>query len=82
METIWTPYRLECAVAAAPIDPATKRPTLRGVDSRGERVTVWMQPFNAGFDVLRKGVIHSLGERDAVAYLTAFGFVPDGEEAK
>ena len=78
----WTPYTLERAVAAAPIDPATKRPTLRGVDSRGERVTVWMQPFNSGFDVLRKGVIHSLGERDAADYLTAFGFVPDGEVAK
>lgn len=78
----WTPYTLERAVAAAPIDPATKKPTLRGVDSRGERVTVWMQPFNAGYDVLRRGVIHSMGERDAVAYLTAFGFVPDAEAAK
>ena len=78
----WTPYTLERAVAAAPIDPATKKPTLRGVDGRGERVTVWFQPFNSGFDVLRKGVIHSLGERDAADYLTAFGFVPDGEVAK
>ena len=78
----WTPYTLERAVAVAPIDPATKKPTLRGVDSRGERITVWFQPFNNGFDVLRKGVIHSLGERDAAAYLTAFGFVPDGEVAK
>ena len=78
----WNTETLENAVVAAPIDPATKKPTLRGVDSRGERVTVWMQPFNAGFDVLRKGVIHSLGERDAAAYLNAFGFVPDGEVAK
>jgi hypothetical protein len=41
-----------------------------------------MQPFNAGFDVLRRGVIHSMGERDSAAYLNAFGFVPDGEVAK
>jgi hypothetical protein len=77
-----TPYTLECAVSAAPIDPATKRPTLRGVDNRGQSVTVWMQPFNAGFDVLRKNVIHSMGARDAVAYLNAFGFRPDGEVVK
>jgi hypothetical protein len=76
----WTPYTLECAVSAAPIDPATKRPTLCGVDNRGQSVTVWLQPFNAGFDVLRRGVIHRLGERDAVAYLNAFGFVPGGAE--
>lgn len=75
----WTPYTLERAVAAAPIDPATKKPTLRGVDSRGQSVTVWMQPFNNGFDVLRKGVIHSMGERDAATYLTAFGFTPGAE---
>jgi hypothetical protein len=78
----WTPYTLECAVSAAPIDPATKRPTLRGVDNRGQSVTVWMQPFNAGFDVLCKNVIHSMGARDAVAYLNAFGFRPDGEVVK
>ena len=78
----WTPETLERAVSAAPIDPATKRPTLRGVDNRGQNVTVWLQPFNAGFDVLRKGVIHSMGARDAVAYLNAFGFTPDEEVPK
>lgn len=76
----WTAETLERAVSAAPVDLATKRPTLRGVDNRGQSVTVWMQPFNLGFDVLRKNVIHSMTARDAVAYLNAFGFVPGGAE--
>lgn len=78
----WTAEKLEHAVSAAPEDAVTKRKTLTGVDARGQRVTVWMQPFNMGFDVLRKGVIHSMGALDAVAYMNAFGFQPDAEVVK
>ena len=78
----WNTETLENAVAAAPIDPATKRPTLRGKDSRGEIVTVWLAAFNMGFEVLRRGTINCLTTHNAVYYLTAFGFVPDGEVAK
>ncbi len=74
----WTAEKLEAAIASAPLHLGHR--VLVGTDARGDVVRVCVNPFNLGFDVLRKGVIHSLGERDAAAYLNAFGFVPDGAE--
>ena len=80
MSTPWYPHTIEQAIAKQPVERPNEYRILKGRDAKGADMEVWLD--KKGFCVKRKGVIHSLGERDAVAYLTAFGFVPDGEVAK